>query len=137
GRRRLFVQNSAHRLGRCGLVERAFASEKLVENRSEREQIGTVVGALASDLFRRHISDGAEDDSRFGALSHRGRSGIGSARMLNELCQAEVENLYSSIFGQEQVLGLQVAMDNALLVRRRQPARRLDGVIDRLANWNG
>ena len=33
----------------------------------------------------------------------------------------------------EHILGLEIAMDDALVVRRREPAGDLDGVIDRLA----
>ena len=117
-----------------GLWNARLPVKQLVENRSECEQIGTVIGRLTSDLFRRHIADGAEDNSGFRAVGHRGRSRIGSARMLDQLCQTKVENLDSSIFGQEQVLRLQVAMDNAFLMCRRQAARGLDGIINRLPN---
>ena len=37
--------------------------------------------------------------------------------------QAEVENLYLAVTGQEDVVGLQVAMDDALLMRGRKASR--------------
>ncbi len=48
--------------------------------------------------------------------------------------QSEVEDLDQAVFGEEQILGLQIAMSDAFRVRRRQPARDLDGIIDGLAN---
>src|SRR3984885_9048743 len=53
---------------------------------------------------------------------------------LRKLRQPEVQNLQSSIFGDEQVLWLQVTMDNAFLMRGGQSAGDLHSVIDRLAN---
>ena len=48
--------------------------------------------------------------------------------------QAEVENLDLAVLEQEDVLGLQVAMDEALVVRGGEPARDLHGDVDRLAH---
>ena len=48
--------------------------------------------------------------------------------------EAEVEDLDAAVGGEEDVLRLQVAMDDALLVRRGEAARDLDGDLDRLAD---
>ena len=48
--------------------------------------------------------------------------------------QSEVEDLDQPVFRKEQILRLQIAMSDAFRVRRRQPARDLDGIIDGLAN---
>ena len=48
--------------------------------------------------------------------------------------QAEVENLHLPVVEQEDVLRLEIAMDDALAVRRGEAARDLHGDIDGLAN---
>jgi hypothetical protein len=53
---------------------------------------------------------------------------------MRELRQAEVEDLDPPLGGDEQVLGLEVAVDDPLLVRCGQAVRHLDRVVDRLAD---
>src|SRR6266540_1086300 len=60
----------------------------------------------------------------FGAIDVR--------RILGELGQAEVEDLHPSVGGDEEVLGLQVAVHDPLLVRHGERRGDLDGVVDRL-----
>ena len=48
------------------------------------------------------------------------------------LGKAEVENLHPSVARDEDVLGLQIAVHDAALVRGGQPARDLNRVVDRL-----
>ena len=50
-----------------------------------------------------------------------------------QLRQAEVEDLDPAVAGEEHVLGLQVAVDDALLVRGGEAARDLERVVERLA----
>ena len=57
----------------------------------------------------------------------------GRARPASELGEAEVEDLDAAVARDEEVLGLQVAVDDALLVRGGQAVRDLDRVVDRLA----
>src|SRR5204862_7333627 len=45
---------------------------------------------------------------------------------------AEVENLETTFVGDEQVLGLHIAMDDTVLVRSREPSGDLSSQIDRL-----
>ena len=52
-----------------------------------------------------------------------------------QLCQAKIEYFGSPIPGEKDVLGLEIPMNDSLLVRRRQAIRDLDGVIERLAHW--
>ena len=49
---------------------------------------------------------------------------------IGQLGEAEIEDLDPAISGEEQVLRLDVAVDDAVFVRRRQAARNLDRVID-------
>ncbi len=58
---------------------------------------------------------------------------IGSAHgfRTSQLGQAEVQNLHSAVTGDEKIFRLQVAMHNALLVRRCQPPRHLQPIFNR------
>ena len=47
--------------------------------------------------------------------------------------QAKVANFHPPVFGDEQVLRLEDAMDDALVVRWRQPVGDLHGVVNRFA----
>ncbi len=51
---------------------------------------------------------------------------------MRELREAEVQDLHAPVPGDEQVLGLQIAMHDPLLVRRRQAMRNLQRIVDRL-----
>jgi hypothetical protein len=53
---------------------------------------------------------------------------------LHQFREAEVENLEMPVFGDEEVLRLEVAMNDAFLVRRCQSMRDLNAVINRFAN---
>ena len=47
--------------------------------------------------------------------------------------QAEVQNLHAAVVGDEDVLGFQIAMDDALVVRGRETVGDLERVLDGLA----
>src|SRR4029453_12289473 len=76
----------------------------------------------------------AEYDPRLGPRGRRRQIGLfRSFLRLLQLRQAEVENLDPPVLGDEQVLGLEVPVDDPLLVRRGEAARDLDRVIECLA----
>ena len=81
------------------------------------------VGGLAAHLLGRHVAEGAEDDAGLGAPG-LGRK-VGPARAgafrLRQLGQAEVEDLDAAVLRDEEVLGLQVPVDDPLLVRAARP----------------
>ena len=91
------------------------------------------VGGFAPDLFGRHVADSPHDGSGLGADLLRGRIagyiGLGTG----ELGQTEVENFCATIVGEEEVLRLKVAMDNALLVGGGEATGDLLAVVDRFA----
>ncbi|HEV8702079.1 MAG TPA: hypothetical protein VGV60_12470 [Candidatus Polarisedimenticolia bacterium] len=105
-----------------------------------------MIGRQAAHLLRRHVSDRSEDDAgpgldprrepgqrpvrrRAGATGKCGRRTLGP----RQLRQAEIEDLDPAVARDEQVLRLQVAVDDPLLVSRRQPLGDLPGIVQRLA----
>ncbi len=134
----IVAQDRGHRLGRRVPVERLPARQHLVENHPERENVGTVIDAQALDLLGRHVVERSHDGARF-----RGPGGTprqdGSRRRARLLFrgrrlllpgQAEVEDLHVPVLRDEEVLGLQVAVNDPLLVRRREALRDLGCVVD-------
>ena len=104
--------------------------EHLVEDRAEGEDVGAVVRALSANLLRRHVAERSQDDAWLGAGRNRGEVGLTPhTRGLGELRQAEVEDLHPAVGGDEEILGLQIAVNDPLLVRGGEAVRDADGVV--------
>ena len=99
--------------------------QHLEHHDAERPDVAARVGLFAARLLRRHVGDGADRRSRNRQLQRVG-----------ELRQAEVENLHA-VVGDDQVAGLDVAMDDALRVRFGEPLGDLRGDLDRLGDGSG
>ena len=94
------------------------------------------VGGLPSHLLGRHVAERSQHDARLRAAPSpsAGSSGLPRlASLLRQLRQAEVEDLDPAVPRDEEVLGLQVPVDDPLLVRGGQAVRDLQRVVDRLA----
>jgi hypothetical protein len=130
--RRVVPEDRVERLDRALAPEGPLAGEHLVEDGSEREDVGAGVHRLAAHLLGGHVAHRAHDPAGLGRERHRGHflPFLGHRVLPGE---AEVEHLDLPRAEQEHVLGLQVAVDDALLVRRGQPARDLEGDLDGLA----
>ena len=85
-------------------VERARASHQLVEHRARREEVAAAVHDLASHLLRRHVFGGAHHHPRARDVAH------------GEAGHAEVHDLDPALPGEEDVGGLDVAVDDPDLV---------------------
>src|SRR5437870_3808955 len=93
-----------------------------------------MIDSLSADLFGRHVTDRADYYTWTGVNASRGNVGLLLAAIsLYELGNSKVQNLHAAIFGDEDVLRLQVAMDDPFLVRSRQTMRNLDRIVDRFA----
>src|SRR5215472_4132768 len=102
------------------------SAEHLVDRRTQAEEVGPGVDRIPPNLLRRHVARGAEDQSGAGG-SDRGRQRLVHQRMwrglslhrLDQLGDAEVEQLHVAALGKEKILRLEVAVDDAALERRR------------------
>ena len=133
--RRILLQDRRHRVRGGVAVESASAREHLVQDGAEGENVRARVGRPAAHLLGRHIAERAHDDAGLGARGGRGQVRLRprSFADLGELGQAEVEDLDAPVLRDEEVLGLQVPVDDPLLVRGGEAVRDLHRIVDRLA----
>ena len=98
--------------------ERVSAREQLVQQNAEREQVAAAIGRLASNLLRRHIGGRAAHDALF-TRRDRDHAGLVDRVGSRQACgEAEVHDLDVAVLGEHHVGRLQVAVDDAPLVRR-------------------
>jgi hypothetical protein len=101
------------------------SGEHLVEDRAEREEIGPRVGGPALGLLGRHVGWSPDDRTSLGepeSLSLvAGRGAVGAL-----FRESEIKQLDHPILGDEDVRRLEVAMDDALEVRRLERRCNLD-----------
>jgi len=118
-------------------AERTLAGDHLVEHAAEREQIGALVHLLAAYLLRRHVAGRAEDLTRHGHRRRHRRAANRRPRELGQLGKAEVEHLGMAVLGDEEVLGLEVAVHDPRPVRGLERLADLDGQGERPVEWQG
>ncbi len=110
---RVVRQDRDHRVGGRGTGEGGASREELEENGSEREDVGPAVHGFSSDLLRRHVVDGPDDEPR-GGLLHPGGDRVSRLRRAwsGPPREAEVEDLRAPLGGDDDVRGLQVPVDD-------------------------
>lgn len=98
-----------------------MAGGHFVENDAERKEVGARVELLGANLFGGHIGDSAESAAGTGelggsnCLGGEGVGGDGSGRGRGgNFGETEVEDFGAALAGNENVGGLDVAMDDAL-----------------------
>src|SRR6185503_13680392 len=123
-RLRVFVKYGVHRVNVVFVRERALARCHLVYHCAERKDVAAEVNALAEKLLRRHVFDRSKyhagirldlNDGLFRAVSRE------PALSLDELRESEIQNLRVAVAADHQVLRLEVAMNDAMLVRLAKP----------------
>ncbi len=116
-RRGLLVQNGRDHSSGVWPFEGPAAGQHFIQHAPERKQVATGVGFFALQLLRRHILQRADDF----ALAGDGlrESGIGFFQRTTMLGEPEIQQLDAGARYQD-IGGLQVAMREALFVRRIQ-----------------
>ncbi len=104
GRRRTGIE---HRAAPVHHREREPARERLEEHHRGAEHVGACVARRAAELLGRHVR----------------RRPAGEARAIEQVREPEVHDLHTSLVGEEDVAGLQIAVDDAVGVRVREAAR--------------
>ena len=120
--------------------QRPAAVQRLVQRDAEAELIGARVERLAAELLGRHVRRRADERAGLGH-GRRRRDGAstalptsgGSDRLLREPREPEVHDAHGAVAPDHDVLGLEVAVDDAGRVRRRQPAPGGDEHVQDLA----
>jgi hypothetical protein len=69
-----------------------------------------MVDCLAAHLLGRHVSGSAHHQAGIGLVGHGRRGGVWLRLVLHQFREAEVQNLNAAVFGDEQVLRLEVAI---------------------------
>jgi hypothetical protein len=93
-----------------------------------------MIDRQSAHLFRRHVPDRPQHDARFGRRWCGSQHADGNGLIPRQLRQTKVENLDAIVAGDEHVLGLEIAMGDALFVRHRQAVRDRQRQLNRLAN---
>ncbi len=76
-------------------------------------------------LLGRHVID--RSDNRAGIGDAHGQGGIVGRTRGDRFRQAEIENLYAAVACDQDVIGLQIAMQDSRHVRGRESIRDLHG----------
>jgi hypothetical protein len=111
------VHDRVHDVDIRGADERAASGERFVQDEAERENIAAGVEGLARGLFRRHVRDGADDHAGAGTVVGDGARGVAAGRSVVQLRQPEVGELRVARRGDQDVFGLDVAVQDAGAVR--------------------
>ena len=125
---RIRLEDRVHRFHGRRAGKRPSSGQHLVQHGAERENVGARIDGQPPHLFRRHVADGSDDDARA-----RDRLEARHLCFDRHLLpgEAEIENLQPRVAREEEVVGLDVAMDDALFVRRGQAGGRLPREVDR------
>ena len=111
GRRRIRAQNGIADLAIVASLKRPPPRERFVTHRSQREDVREHGGRLELQQFRRHIGQRPAHGRLRGTAVGEGH--------------AEIDDLYRIVGHDEHVIRLDVAVDQATLVRRLQTAADL------------
>ena len=106
------IQELVENRGDRSACERSSPGRHLEKNDPKREKVRARVECLSERLLRRHVPDGAKSHARAGLPPHYGFC-VPSRPRREKLGQPEVENLDAIVFGNHDVTGLQIPVQNS------------------------
>ncbi len=107
--------------------ERQLTRRDLEQHHAERPDVASGVHAVTEERLRRDVRERARDGGGALRAVDRLRDGFGGVRF-EPAREAEIEHLDAVLRTDDDVGGLEIAMDDAPLVRMRQRARDLRAV---------
>ena len=116
-RRRVVAERRRDIVGGGSTRKRASPREHLVEDAAEGEDIGAGVHRFAAQLLGRHVTHGAEQGAGGGVAGEGRGFFLGGDLGLEDLGEAEVEDLDPVVSRQEDVVGLEIAVNDVSAVR--------------------
>ncbi len=105
--------------------ERSFTAQDLVQRDAKRPEVRTRIGRVATQQFRRQVSEGPD---------HHAAGGDASAFHAGD---AEVGQSHRAARIEQHVSGLEVAVNDTALVRRREAGRHFARDSYGVAPWHG
>ena len=118
----IFVGLGAQERVGVGALKGEVLGEHLVQHRADGVDVGAGVATTAADLFGGHVVGRAE---------RRGEAGPGEAALRFVERDPEIEDLHFPVGGEEDVLGLDVAVNDPFGVQITERLRDLTGDVER------
>jgi hypothetical protein len=115
-------------------LEGAPAGQAFVETAPECPDVGAPVDHLPTRLFRAHVGRGPKNGALSRLLDRRQCRFDPALRHVGGLCEAKVQELHLPVGTDLDVRRLEVAMDDARVVRRFEPLGNLPTDVERVAN---
>ena len=112
--------------------------DHFVEHTTETPDVRARIDFQTSGLFRRHVMCRAEHDADAGidhVLRWRERVGLQTLSFTSEFCETEVEHFNDAVMTQHDVVGLDVAMNDADAVRGAECTGDLNTDVERFG-WS-
>src|SRR5262249_55815413 len=97
-----------------------------------------MVNCFATNLLGRHVADCSHHDARISIDASRWDLSLRTAAVgSRKFREAKVQNLYPAIFGNEDVVRLEIPMNDSFLMRRCQSLRNLTRIFNHspLGQW--
>src|SRR5437016_6056568 len=92
--------------------KRAHTGHRLIKNASQRENVACRFSTLAEDLFRGHVARCAHHPARLGGPTQSARA-PSRLQLGLDTSQTKIYNFHPVISCQKNVLGFEIAMDDA------------------------